>query len=90
MEVKGLQPTCQPYTVAMVIPATELVIAIIRQLPIQHLLKSHHPSTTCIHHRTSNLHMGLGPKVINGNMGSPHNPKGTVDLAPRKSVMGEN
>ena len=33
----------------------EQAIAIIWQLPIQHLLKSHHPSTTCTH-RTSNLH----------------------------------
>jgi len=46
MEVKGQQPTYQPYTVAMVTACTvdaEQVIAIIRQLPIQHLLKSYHP-----------------------------------------------
>ena len=49
MEVKSQQPTYQPYTVAMVTACTvdvEQVIAIVRQLPIQHYLRATTHSTT--------------------------------------------
>ena len=84
MEVKGQRPTYQPYTVAMVTACTadvEQVITSIRQLPIQHLLKSHTHSTTCIY-RTSNLHSVTRTKNsgITGQHGSTTQPLGTVGL----------